>query len=67
MFPYVLYQRFAAATPEFEQMAAFEAGRSQFSARRGEFRPGTPAPAAATLFRAITSRPLACRHMPGAP
>jgi predicted permease len=34
MFSYVLYQRFAAATPEFEQVAAFQAGRSQFSVRR---------------------------------
>src|SRR3569832_1530600 len=34
MFSYVLYQRFAAATPEFEQMTAFQAGRSQFSVRR---------------------------------
>ncbi len=36
MFPYVLYQRFVAATPEFEQMAAFQAGRAQFSVRRGD-------------------------------
>ena len=35
MFPYVLYQRFIAATPEFEQVAAFQAGHSQFSVRRG--------------------------------
>jgi len=36
LFPYVLYQRFAAAAPEFEQLAAFQAWRSQFSVRRGE-------------------------------
>jgi predicted permease len=36
LFPYALYQRFAAAAPEFEQMAAFQAWRSQYSARRGE-------------------------------
>ncbi len=35
MFSYRLYQRFAAAAPEFEQLAAFQAGRSQFSVRRG--------------------------------
>ena len=27
LFPYVVYQRFQAAAPEFEQMAAFQAGR----------------------------------------
>ena len=36
LFPYALYQRFAAAAPEFEQMAAFQAWRSQYSVRRGE-------------------------------
>ncbi len=36
MFPYQLYQRIAASAPEFEQVAAFEAGTTQFSARRGE-------------------------------
>ncbi|MFP5277507.1 MAG: ABC transporter permease [Acidobacteriota bacterium] len=35
LFPYVLYQRFQAAAPEFEQMAAFQAGRELFSVRRG--------------------------------
>lgn len=36
LFPYVLYQRFQAAAPEFEQMAAFQAGRDLFSVRRSE-------------------------------
>ncbi len=36
LFPYVLYQRFAATTPEFEQLAAFQAGRSSFSVRRSD-------------------------------
>ncbi len=36
LFPYQLYQRFIAAAPEFEQLAAFQAGGSQFSVRRGE-------------------------------
>ncbi len=36
MFPYRLYRQFMAATPEFEQIAAFQAGRSQFSVRRGD-------------------------------
>jgi predicted permease len=36
LFPYALYQRFQAAAPEFEQMAAFQAGRNLFSVRRGE-------------------------------
>jgi predicted permease len=36
LFPYVVYQRFRAAAPEFEQMAAFQAGRELFSVRRGE-------------------------------
>jgi len=36
LFPYVVYQRFQAATPEFEQLAAFQAGRELFSVRRGE-------------------------------
>ncbi len=36
LFPYLLYQRFAAAAPEFEQLAAFQAWRSQYSVRRGE-------------------------------
>ena len=36
MFPYQLYLRFQADAPEFEQMAAFQAGGTQFSVRRGE-------------------------------
>jgi predicted permease len=36
LFPYAVYQRFQAAAPEFEQMAAFQAGRNLFSVRRGE-------------------------------
>src|ERR1035437_3066123 len=36
MFSYQLYQRFKDAAPEFEQLAAFQAGTSQFSVRRGE-------------------------------
>ena len=36
MFSYQLYQRFIAAAPEFEQLAAFQAGRSNFSVRRSE-------------------------------
>lgn len=35
MFPYKLYQRFQKAAPEFDQIAAFQAGLSQFSVRRG--------------------------------
>jgi predicted permease len=34
IFPYTLYQRIAAAAPEFEQTAAFEAWHSDFSVRR---------------------------------
>ncbi|HEV2275332.1 MAG TPA: ABC transporter permease [Acidobacteriaceae bacterium] len=34
MYSYQLYQRFQDATPEFEQLAAFQAGRSRFSVRR---------------------------------
>jgi predicted permease len=36
LFSYVLYKRFAAAAPEFEQLAAFQGGRAQFSVRRSE-------------------------------
>jgi predicted permease len=36
LFPYALYQRVAAAAPEFEQVAAFQAGSLQFSVRRGD-------------------------------
>ena len=36
LFPYIVYQRFQAAAPEFEQLAAFQAGRDLFSVRRGE-------------------------------
>ncbi len=36
MFSYRLYQSFGAAAPEFEQLAAFQAGRAQFSVRRSE-------------------------------
>ena len=36
LFPYVVYQRFQAAAPEFEQMAAFQASGDLFSVRRGE-------------------------------
>src|SRR6516225_4010921 len=36
LFPYVVYQRFKAAAPEFDQMAAFQAGRDLFSVRRGQ-------------------------------
>ncbi len=34
LFPYVVYERFQAAAPEFEQLAAFQAGRNLFSVRR---------------------------------
>jgi predicted permease len=34
MYTYQLYQRFQEAAPEFEQLAAFQAGGSQFSVRR---------------------------------
>ena len=36
LFPYTLYQRIAAAAPEFEQTAAFEAWHSDFSVRRAD-------------------------------
>jgi predicted permease len=36
MFPYALYQRFEAAAPEFEQLAAFQAGGALFTVRRSE-------------------------------
>ena len=36
IFPYTLYQRIAAAAPEFEQTAAFEAWHSDFSVRRAD-------------------------------
>lgn len=36
IFPYRLYQQFIAGAPEFEQIAAFQAGRSQFGVRRSE-------------------------------
>ncbi len=36
LFSYTIYQRFTAAAPEFEQLAAFQAGRSGFSVRRSE-------------------------------
>src|SRR5690348_13246318 len=36
MFSYPFYKRMKENTPEFEQLAAFQAGRWQFSARRGE-------------------------------
>jgi predicted permease len=36
IFPYRLYKRYVAASPEFVQMAAFQAGRSRFSVRRSE-------------------------------
>jgi predicted permease len=34
MYSYQLYERFKEAAPEFEQLAAFQAGGSQFSVRR---------------------------------
>ncbi|MGC2161029.1 MAG: ABC transporter permease [Silvibacterium sp.] len=36
MYPYQLYLRFKDAAPEFEQLAAFQAGGSQFSVRRSD-------------------------------
>jgi predicted permease len=36
MYPYELYKRFIAAAPEFEQLAAFQGGRTGFSVRRSE-------------------------------
>ena len=36
LFPYRLYLRLAAAAPEFEQLAAFQAATSQFSTRQSE-------------------------------
>jgi hypothetical protein len=36
MFAYPFYLRMKESTPEFGELAAFQAGRSQFAARRGE-------------------------------
>ncbi len=36
LYSYPLYQRLKAEAPEFEQLAAFQGGGSQFSVRRGE-------------------------------
>lgn len=36
MFSYPFYLRMKESTPEFAELAAFQAGRAQFSARRGE-------------------------------
>src|SRR5215471_1524878 len=36
LYPLVVYERFKQAAPEFEQMAAFQAGGSLFSVRRGQ-------------------------------
>ena len=36
MFPYVLYRRIAAAAPEFDEVAAFQAGPAGYSVRRGD-------------------------------
>jgi len=36
MFSYPFYQRMQENTPEFEELAAFQAGGAEFSARRGE-------------------------------
>jgi hypothetical protein len=36
MFSYPFYQRMRENTPEFEELAAFQTGGIQFSARRGE-------------------------------
>src|ERR1700721_1717745 len=36
MYPYQLYQRFQKAAPEFEQLAAFQAGGAQKRGRGGE-------------------------------
>ena len=36
MYSYPFYQRMKQSTPEFSELAAFQAGRSQFAARRGE-------------------------------
>jgi predicted permease len=36
MFSYPFYQRLQATTPEFAELAAFQAGGSEFSGRRGE-------------------------------
>lgn len=36
LFSYELYKRFSTNAPEFEQLAAFQAARPQFSARRSE-------------------------------
>jgi len=36
MFPYPFYQRLKQTTPEFEELAAFQAGNWNFSVRRGE-------------------------------
>jgi predicted permease len=35
VFAYELYRRIRSAAPEFEELAAFQAGQSQFSVRRG--------------------------------
>src|ERR1700719_630014 len=43
MYAYELFKRITAATPEFEELAAFQAGRQQFSVRRqGAQEPAKP-------------------------
>ncbi len=50
VFSYELFRRIRAATPEFEELAAFQAGQGQFSVRRG----GTSEPAKALHTEYVT-------------
>ena len=53
MYSYQLYQRFKEAAPEFEQLAAFQAGGSQFSVRRSENRSSSQAAARRVRHRQL--------------
>ena len=67
MFSYPFYQRMKKNTPEFAELAAFQAGGWSASARAAARATAWPSPCAANSSAAITSPPSASAPSPDAP
>ena len=65
LFSYGLYQHIRANTPQFEEIAAFQANEPEISVRRAGSR-DRPKPFPANLSPAITSPPSAFSLLPDA-
>ena len=67
MYSYQLYKRFQNAAPEFQELAAFQAGSSQFSVRRGrtdqQAKPLRSEFVSGNYFETFDIRPFAGRNL----